>query len=143
MVRRRVPIVCTGNSARSQMAEAMIDHHLGLAWEAHSAGTQPTGSVHPLALRALTEVGIAHQGRSKSLDEFAGQTFDLVVTVQDDAAENCPVWLGHGPRRHVGLPDPARAPGPDEDRMQAIRAVPRSIEDRLPPQLRADPGHGG
>src|SRR6476469_4408227 len=109
--RRKVLFLCTGNSARSQMAEAL------------GAGTQPTGTVHPLALAALREIGIAHVGRSKSADEFRGVPFDLVVTVCDDAAENCPIWLGVGRRVHLGFPDPARATGLDAEVLAVFRQV--------------------
>ena len=121
--RRKVLFLCTGNSARSQMAEAVVNHHLGDAWQAVSAGTRPTGSVHPAALRALAEVGIEHHGRSKSVDEFRDAELDLVVTVCDSAAEECPVWLGKGGRVHLGFPDPAKAAGSDEEVMVVFRRV--------------------
>ena len=107
----RVLVLCTGNSARSQMAEGLINARLGDHWLAHSAGTQPTGQVHPEAVAALRELGIdISQQRSKSIGEFAGQIFDVVITVCDDAAANCPVWLGRGRRVHIGFPDPAAVP---------------------------------
>ncbi len=91
------------------MAEALVNHLRGEQWRAVSAGTHPTGYVHPLAIEALKEIGIdASGGRSKSIDEFRGTTFDLVVTVCDNAAEECPLWLGPGTRAHIGFPDPAR-----------------------------------
>ncbi len=106
---RRVLILCTGNSARSQMAEALVNHLRGDHWEAFSAGTHPTGFVHPDAIAALKERGIDIAGaRSKSVDEFRAASFDVVITVCDDAAEECPVWLGPGQRVHIGFPDPAR-----------------------------------
>src|SRR5512136_1585808 len=85
---RKVLFLCTGNSCRSQMAEAIVNARLGDAWEAYSAGTQPAGYVHPLA--ALAEIGILHQGRSKHADDYRDVSFDLVVTVCDAAAEACP-----------------------------------------------------
>ena len=103
-MKRKVLFLCTGNSCRSQMAEAIVNARLGDVWEAYSAGTQPAGYVHPLALRALAEIGIQHGGRSKHADEYRSVPFDLVVTVCDDAAENCPVWLGQGKRVHLGSP---------------------------------------
>jgi arsenate reductase len=106
-MKKRVLFLCTGNSCRSQLAEALVEARLGESWEAFSAGIRPAGYVHPLAIQVLKEIGIEHAGRSKSMDEFRGQPFDLVVTVCDDAAENCPVWLGQGKRAHVGFPDPA------------------------------------
>ncbi len=96
MGKSRVLFLCTGNSCRSQMAEAIVNARLGDRWEAQSAGTKPTGFVHPKTIAVLFEIGIQHTGRSKSVDEFRGQDFDLVVTVCDSAAEDCPVWLGKG-----------------------------------------------
>ena len=78
------------------MAEAIVNARLGDAWQAFSAGTKPAGYVHPKALTALSEIGIQHTGRSKMADEFRDVDFDLVVTVCDSAAEECPVWLGMG-----------------------------------------------
>src|SRR4030042_5286547 len=109
-MKRKVLFLCTGNPCRPQMAEAIVNFDLGDAWEAVSAGTRPTGVVHPMALAALAEAGIEHQGRSKPADEFRQTEFDLVVTVCDSAAEECPVWLGEGKRLHVGFPRPG--PGP-------------------------------
>jgi arsenate reductase len=106
MGKRKVLFLCTGNSCRSQMAEAIVNYRLGDIWEAVSAGTKPTGTVHPKALAVLAEIGIQHQGRSKSTNEFRDVDFDLVVTLCDDAAENCPLWLGKGKRVHHSIPDP-------------------------------------
>src|SRR5690242_4764327 len=100
-MKQRVLFLCTGNSARSQMAEAIVNARLGDRWEAFSAGTKPAGHVHPDAVAALHEIGIEHTGWSKSVQEFQGQPFDLVVTVCDSAAEDCPVWLGMGQRAHL------------------------------------------
>lgn len=135
MSRRKVLFLCTGNSCRSQMAEAIVNARLGDAWEAVSAGTQPAGYVHPLALQVLAEIGIAHQGRSKSADEYRNTPFDLVVTVCDDAAENCPVWLGRGRRVHLGFPDPAQATGSPEEVLAVFRAVRDDIAQRVPAYL--------
>lgn len=107
-IKRKVLFLCTGNSARSQMAEALVNERLSDRWEAVSAGTKPTGFVHPKALAALAEIGIEHMGRSKLADEFRGVNFDLVVTVCDSAAEECPVWLGKGKCVHHSFPDPAK-----------------------------------
>ncbi len=90
------------------MAEAIVNARLSDLWEAVSAGTKPVGYVHPKALAALAEIGIQHTGRSKSVDEFRNMDFDLVVTVCDSAAEECPVWLGKGKRIHHSFPDPAK-----------------------------------
>ena len=108
-MKRKVLFLCTGNSCRSQLAEAIINARLGETWQAFSAGTRPAGYVHPLAITALQEIGIQHQGRSKLADEFAGVDFDLVVTVCDSAAEDCPLWLGQGRRVHHSFPDPAKS----------------------------------
>jgi arsenate reductase len=132
-----VLFLCTGNSARSQMAEAIVNARLGEEWEAVSAGTQPTGYVHPLAVRALAEMGIEHHGRSKSTDEFRSTPFDLVVTVCDEAAENCPVWLGPGKKTHLSFPDPAKVPGTDEEMMAAFRAVRNDIGRKVPELLKS------
>lgn len=132
MSKRRVLVLCTGNSCRSQMAEAIINHDLGETWEAVSAGTAPSGYVHPLALRALEEIGIPTDGlHSKSTDTFRGQSFDVVITVCDDAAENCPVWLGGGHVVHIGFPDPAKAEGSEEEQMRVFREVRDGIRERI------------
>ena len=125
---KKVLFLCTGNSCRSQMAEAIINARLGDQWEAVSAGTKPAGYIHPKALRALSEIGIQHEGRSKRVDEFKGVDFDLVVTVCNSAAEECPVWLGKGKRAHHSFPDPAKAEGTDEEVMNVFRAVRDDIE---------------
>ena len=121
--KHRVLFLCTGNSCRSHMAEAIVNARMGDTWEAVSAGTQPAGYVHPKALQALAEIGIEHQGRSKHADEFRNTPLDLVVTVCDSAAEECPLWLGPGRRVHMGFPDPAKADGSDDEIMAVFRAV--------------------
>ena len=135
MDKRKVLFLCTGNSCRSQMAEAIVNARLGDEWEAFSAGTKPTGYVHPNALRALAEIGITHQGRSKSADEFRDVPFDLVVTVCDQAAEECPVWLGPGKRVHLGFPDPAKAMGSEDEVMAVFRTVRDDIAREVPALL--------
>ncbi|MEW6029074.1 MAG: arsenate reductase ArsC [Chloroflexota bacterium] len=132
---RKVLFLCTGNSCRSQMAEAIVNARLSEEWRAYSAGTQPASYVHPKAVQALAEIGIRHEGRSKSADEFRGAGFDLVVTVCDDANESCPVWLGRGRRVHLGFRDPAKAEGTDEERMQAFRQVRDEIVGKIPQLL--------
>jgi arsenate reductase len=136
-MRRKVLFLCTGNSCRSQMAEAIVNDRLGEAWEAVSAGTKPTGSVHPKAVAALAEIGIQHQGRSKLADEFRGVDFDLVLTVCDSAAEECPIWLGKGRKLHHSFPDPAKVQGTDGEIMAAFRDVRDAIEKEIPPLLAA------
>jgi arsenate reductase (thioredoxin) len=123
MTEKSVLILCTGNSCRSQMAEAIVNHDLAGQWKASSAGIQPAGFVHPLALRALEEIGIYHEGISKSTDAFRGSSFDLILTVCDDAAENCPVWLGPGKKVHISFPDPAKTTGTEEEILNAFRRV--------------------
>ncbi len=130
--RRRVLILCTGNSARSQMAEGWVRHELGEQWEPYSAGTAPAGYVHPLAVRVMAEVGVDISAqRSKSVDAFRDQDFDVVITVCDGARERCPVWLGRGRRVHIGFPDPAAVDGPEEARLAAFRAVRDAIRARV------------
>jgi arsenate reductase (thioredoxin) len=131
-MRRKVLFLCTGNSCRSQMAEAIVNARLGEKWEAASAGTKPAGYVHPKALVALSEIGIQHSGRSKSMDEFRGVDFDLVVTVCDSAAEECPVWLGKGKRMHRDFPDPAKT-----DDMNDFRKVRDDMRREIPALLEA------
>jgi arsenate reductase len=140
---RSVLFLCTGNSARSQMAEAIVNARLGADWHAQSAGTRPAGYVHPLAVRALAEIGIEHRGTSKSVEEFRETPFDLAVTVCDSAAEECPLWLGPGRRVHLGYPDPGNAPGDDEARMEAFRRVRDDMIRRVPAVLNAPPQSGG
>jgi arsenate reductase len=117
------------------MAEAIVNARLGEAWQAFSAGTEPAGYVHPKAIAALAEIEIQHAGESKHADEFREVAFDLVITVCDDAAENCPVWLGKGNRTHVGFPDPAKAEGTDNETLQVFRTMRDDIERRIIPLL--------
>jgi arsenate reductase (thioredoxin) len=128
---KKVLFLCTGNSCRSQMAEAIVNARLGDRWRAYSAGTKPAGYVHPKALEVLSEIGIRHSGRSKQADEVRGMDFDLVVTVCDSAAEECPVWLGQGKRVHHSFPDPAKAEGTEEAIMNVFRAVRDDIEKEM------------
>jgi arsenate reductase len=128
--RYRVLVLCTGNSARSQMAEGLINAQLADRFVAYSAGTRPAGRVHPEAIAALRDIGIdIQQQRSKSIDEYIDYQFDLAITVCADAAENCPVWLGRGEKVHIGFPDPAAAP-PDQQAQQ-FRAVRDAIQAQL------------
>ena len=120
---KKVLFLCTGNSCRSQMAEAIVNARLGEGWQAVSAGTKPAGYIHPKALAVLAEIGIQHSGRSKLADEFRGVDFERVITVCDSAAEECPVWLGKGRRIHHSFPDPAKAVGSEEEVLQAFRSV--------------------
>ena len=130
--KKRVLFLCTGNSCRSQMAEGLVNHFLGEAWDAYSAGTQPSGYVHPLAVQAMLELGINISGhRSKSTDELRDTHFDLVVTVCDDAAENCPVWLRGGRVVHIGFPDPAKATGSHIEQLDVFRQVRDAIREQV------------
>jgi arsenate reductase len=119
----RVLFVCTGNSARSVMAEALLRQHGGDAFEVYSAGTEPKG-INPLTLRVLAEAGIdASWARSKSVDEYLGQSFDYVVTVCDQARQTCPVFPGVHEFLHWGYEDPAAAEGTEEERLAVFRKV--------------------
>jgi arsenate reductase len=115
-MKKKVLFLCTGNSCRSQMAEAIVNARLGDTWEAASAGTKPAASVHPKAIAALAEIGIRHAGRTKSVEEFRDADLDLVVTLCDSAQEECPVWLGKGKRLHHDYPDPAKTDDMDDFR---------------------------
>jgi arsenate reductase len=134
---KKVLFLCTGNSCRSQMAEAIVNARLGDRWHAFSAGTKPAGFVHPKAREALKEIGITHQGSSKRAEELREIDFDVVITVCDSAAEECPVWLGKGKRIHHSFPDPAKAEGTDEEIMNMFRAVRDDIEREMIQLLQA------
>jgi arsenate reductase len=121
--RIRVLVVCTGNSARSIMAESLLRKHGGDAFEVFSAGTHPRG-INPLTVRVLEDAGLPTGDlRSKSVEEFLGQKFDYVITVCDQAKEACPVFPGSGESLHWGYDDPAEATGTDEERLAAFRDV--------------------
>jgi len=125
----RILVVCTGNAARSQMAEAFLARIPGVV--AASAGTHPAG-VHPLTVRVLGEVGIDWRGaRSKSIAEMVDQQWDLVLTVCDNAREACPVVPGARRTAHEGFTDPAAVGGTDEDRLAAFREVRDAIAARM------------
>jgi arsenate reductase len=127
----RVLFVCTGNSARSVMAEALLRQIGGTSFEVHSAGTEPRG-INPLTLRVLADAGIdASWARSKSVDEFLGQSFDYVITVCDQARQACPVFPGGGAGLHWGYEDPAAAPGSDEERLIVFRRVFTQLGERV------------
>jgi arsenate reductase len=114
------------------MAEGLINYHLEGTWQAQSAGTQPAGYVHPLAIEAMGESGIdIGDAESKSVEAFRDVPFDAVITVCDDAAENCPLWLGDGQVVHIGFPDPAVATGSKEERLVTFRQVRDNIRERV------------
>ena len=127
----RVLILCTGNSARSQMAEALLRHVGGTRYEVFSAGTKPVG-LNPLAIEAMREKGIdISKQRSKSVADFAGQDFAMVITVCDNAAEECPVFPGAPQRAHWSLPDPAAVSGTGQEKLGAFRKVRDELERRI------------
>lgn len=131
----RVLFLCTGNSCRSQMAEAIVNARLGESWQAYSAGTHPAGYVHPLTIQVLAEIGITHQGHSKSVEEVSGEPFDVVVTVCDSAAEECPLWLGPGRQVHLSFDDPAAVSGSEAEINAAFRRVRDEIAREIPELL--------
>ncbi len=131
MEKERVLILCTGNSARSQMAEGWLRHYGGDKFEVFSAGTHP-GQVRPEAVAAMSELGIdLSTHRSKSVDEFTGQDFAYIVTVCDNAKENCPVFPGAARRVHWRFDDPAAAQGDFTQRVTEFRRVRDEIAARL------------
>jgi len=127
---KRVLILCTGNSARSQMAEGILRHDGGEAFEVESAGVKPS-SVRPEAIQVMREIGIDIAGhRSKSVDEFTGQEFDTVITVCDNAKETCPVFPGKTERIHQSFEDPPpHGVGSDEERLSIFRRVRDEIRE--------------
>ena len=126
----RVLILCTGNSARSQMAEGLLRHDAGDRYEVESAGTRP-GTVRPEAIAVMREIGIDISGhRSKHVDAFGGQHFDLVITVCDHAQTACPVFPA-GARRHHSFDDPAAVEGSLEARLEVFRRVRDELRDYL------------
>jgi arsenate reductase len=130
-MKQRILILCTGNSARSQMAEGWLRALAGDRFEVASAGTRPS-VVNPLAIAAMRERGIDLSGhRSKSVTEFLDQPFDSVITVCDQAAEACPVFPGPARRIHWSFPDPAAVEGSADDRLQAFRSVRDALERQL------------
>ena len=135
-----VLILCTGNSARSQMAEGLFRHLAGDRYEVFSAGTKPS-PVRPEAIGVMKEIGIDISGqRSKSVDEFANREFDCVITVCDNANQSCPVFPGKTRRLHWPLEDPAAATGPEEERRAEFRRIRDQIQQRISIYLRATAG---
>jgi arsenate reductase (thioredoxin) len=130
-VKRQVLILCTGNSARSQMAEGLLRSLAGDTIDVFSAGTKPS-VVNPLAIQVMAErhIDIRHH-RSKHVNEFLNQPFDEVITVCDQVAETCPVFPGRARRIHWSFPDPAAVNGDEEQRRRAFREVRDAIEARL------------
>lgn len=127
----RVLFLCTHNSARSQMAEALLRHIGGDTFEVFSAGTEAT-RVHSLAVQAMANVGLdIALARSKHLNEYLGQNFDYVITVCDSANESCPIFPGDPQRIHWSFPDPSAVQGSDEERLKAFEKVASEINIRL------------
>jgi len=136
-MKRRVLFLCTHNSARSQMAEGLLRHLGGDAFDVFSAGTEAT-FVRPLAIRAMSELGIdISQQQSKTLDGYLQQPFDEVITVCDTAAEACPVFPGAARRRHWSLEDPSKATGNEDEQLAVYRRVRDELRARIERQLLA------
>jgi len=128
---KKVFLLCTHNSCRSQMAEGLVNHFLGSHFQAFSAGTEAT-HVNPLAIRVMAEIGIdisAH--RSKTMDEFDEENFDYVITLCGDANEKCPLFFGGVQRMHMGFEDPSRQKGSDEEVLPEYRRVRDEIRKKL------------
>lgn len=127
----RVLFLCTGNSARSIIGAALLRQVGGEAFDVHSAGTRPKG-INPYSVRVLAPLGIDMSAeRSKSVDEYVGQTFDYVITVCDAAAEECPIFPGAPERIHWSFVDPAAVEGSDEEKLAAFRRTLREMHARL------------
>ncbi|QDU60338.1 Arsenate-mycothiol transferase ArsC2 [Planctomycetes bacterium Pan216] len=137
---KRVLILCTGNSCRSQMAEGLWREIAAGTWEAASAGSQPSGYVHPLAIEVMNEVGIDISGQtSKSVVEYQGESFDLVITVCDNAKESCPVFPSVGEVLHWPFEDPASASGSEEEKREFFQRVRDQIGARIEQYLAEKP----
>ena len=133
---KKVLLLCTHNSCRSQMAEGIVNHYLGDRFQAFSAGTEKT-RVNPLAIQILAEIGIDISGhRSKTLDEFADENFDHVITLCGSANEKCPIFFGGVRRVHIGFDDPSQTIGSDADILADFRRVRDEIKERLIAYLR-------
>jgi len=136
--KRRVLVLCTGNSCRSQMAEGWLRHDLGDRVEAFSAGVRPS-FLHPLAVKVMAEAGVdISWHRSQPASEVLGQHFDLVVTVCDAAREACPTFPGAARRAHESFPDPAGFSGTDEETVARFREVRDLIRSRIVPLVRRE-----
>ena len=133
MSKQRILFLCTGNSARSQIAEAFLRKYAGEHFEAHSAGLEPAG-LNPLTVRVMNEVGIDVSGQeSKGVDTYLGKTlFQYFITVCDDADKNCPsVWPGVNTRMHWSFQDPARFEGTEEEKLARFRETRDLIEKKI------------
>ncbi len=140
---KRVLFVCTGNRARSQMAEGLLRHLAGDRFQAYSAGKEPK-CLAPLTVEVMAEMGVDICGqRSQSVEEFAGERFDYVITVCDSARERCPAFPGGGKRVHWSVEDPAEAAGREEPSRQAFRAARDDLRTRIEGFLRPEVVEGG
>jgi len=140
-MKKKVLLLCTHNSCRSQMAEGIVNHYLGDRFQAFSAGTEAT-RVNPLAIQVLAELGIDISGhRSKTLDEFAGDKFDYVITLCGSAKEQCPLFFGGVERIHIGFDDPSQVTGTPEEILPQFRRVRDEIRSRLEEFFAADGGN--
>jgi arsenate reductase len=140
-MKKKVLLLCTHNSCRSQMAEGIVNHYLGDRFQAFSAGTEAT-RVNPLAIQVLSELGIDISGhRSKTLDEFAGEKFDYVITLCGSANERCPIFFGGVRRIHIGFDDPSQVNGTPEEVLPEFRRVRDDIRSRLEEFFAADGGN--
>ena len=134
---KRVLILCTGNSCRSQMAEGWVNHEFGETWEARSAGTKPAEAVHPFAVKAMKEVGIdISAGLPERVDAYLDHSWDLIITVCDSAKETCPVFPRPVEQIHISFRDPAEAEGTDGEIMAVFRTVRDAIRDCLVVEIR-------
>ena len=137
----RILVLCTGNSCRSIMAEALFRELGGDRVDVESAGSEPAGYVNPRTLQVLDEAGIDHAGaHSKSMTQFLDREFDHVLTVCDDAAEACPTFPGPAVRTHWSIPDPARARGTDAEVLAVYRATLADLRGRIASFLATLPG---
>jgi arsenate reductase len=129
---KRILFLCTGNSCRSQLAEALMNRFGKGRFQAFSAGSKPAGYVHPLAIKTLDDANLPTEGlRSKSWEEYQGQPMDFVITVCDRAKETCPVWPGQPITAHWGFEDPAEATGTEEQKMRVFRRVFTELQTRI------------
>ena len=140
--KKRILVLCTGNSARSQMGEGLFRHEGGDAYEVFSAGTKP-GRVRAEAVAVMHEIGLDITGhRSKAIDEFSGQSFDYLITVCDNARDTCPAFPGAMHRVHWSFEDPAAVEGTEAERLTAFRRVRDQIHERVKAFCRRRAGSG-
>jgi arsenate reductase len=132
MPKQRVLFLCSGNSCRSQMAEAIVNARHSNRWLAYSAGNRPKGFVHPMVYQVLEEKDIHPTGTSKGMDAVKGIPFDLVITVCSSDAEDCPLWLGPGRQLHHAYADPSLVTGPENEQLAAFRKLRDEMLVELP-----------